>query len=213
MNSDFNLNWELYPGNRRSLYSSVYRAGLHVSNANARRSYLKVRSSPKSSWPVLGLPVPYQGCWLSYPSPSQVGNQFSWISLKRTRNRAGKTTLDPRDTPETNFHYFTEGSDNSWAEDLASVNGVELCASHERAAIAGYLNKRIPVQRRDRARTREAEAWGHHALCINRIVTKEWPCWLWLIANSCLRVSQCNLRVDASVFPFLATLSSIDLYD
>jgi choline dehydrogenase len=122
-----------------------------------------------------------------------------------TRNRAGTVKLrsaDPRDTPEINFHYFTEGSDIE-GEDLASVvNGVEF-VRRINAHIADISQEVIPGStvrsREEIIKFAEAEAWGHHASCTNKIGPKNDPM---AVVDSEFRHGTRNLRVvDASVFP------------
>jgi choline dehydrogenase len=136
-----------------------------------------------------------------------VENQFSWTVLKaHTRNRAGTVKLrsaDPRDTPEINFHYFTEGSDIE-GEDLESViKGVEF-VRRMNAHIADISQEVIPGakvrSREEIIKFIESEAWGHHASCSNKMGALNDPIAV-VDSEFCVRGVR-NLRVvDASVFP------------
>ncbi|NJR19303.1 MAG: hypothetical protein HC785_28880 [Calothrix sp. CSU_2_0] len=158
---------------------------------------------------IFGLPVPYQGYYPGWSKPlSEIKNLFSWTVLKaHTRNRAGTVKLrssDPRDTPEINFHYFTEGNDTE-GEDMASViSGVEFVRNMNKRIADISEGEVIPgskVQSREEiTKFVEAEAWGHHASCTNKIGPKSDPM---AVVDSEFRVHGTrNLRiVDASVFP------------
>jgi choline dehydrogenase len=124
-----------------------------------------------------------------------------------TNNSAGTVTLrsaDPLDTPDINFHYFTEGNDKS-GDDLESVvTGVEFV----RNMMEGYKDlvaeEEVPgTQVRTREQIREFikdEAWGHHASCTCKIGTDKDPM---AVLDGDFRVRGVRkLRVvDASAFP------------
>ena len=211
MDSDFTLTDDCTPGEPSDPCFADWEKGEGIYTNNATFGGHIRKSDPQRRVPdlfIFGLPVPYQGYYPGWSKPlSQVKNQFSWTVLKaHTRNRAGNVKLrssDPRDTPEINFHYFTEGSDIE-GEDLESViNGVEFVRRmNER--IADISKEVIPgpkVQSREEMiKFVEAEAWGHHASCTNKIGPKKDPM---AVVDSEFRVHGTqNLRVvDASVFP------------
>ncbi|MBD2308755.1 GMC family oxidoreductase [Chroococcidiopsis sp. FACHB-1243] len=211
MNSDFNLTQNCTPGKPSDPCMAQFEQGKGIYTNNATFAGHIRKSDPARPVPdlfIFGLPVPYQGYYPGWSKPlSKVENQFSWTVLKaHTRNRAGTVKLrssDPRDTPEINFHYFTEGSDIE-GEDLASVvNGVEF-VRRMNAHIADISKEVIPGStvrsREEIGKFAEAEAWGHHASCTNKIGPKSDPM---AVVDSEFRVHGVrNLRVvDASVFP------------
>ncbi|WP_298913856.1 GMC family oxidoreductase [uncultured Nostoc sp.] len=211
MNSDFTLAQDCTPGQPSDPCFAEWKQGQGIYTSNATFGGHIRKSDPARPVPdlfIFGLPVPYKGYYPGWFVPlSQVKNQFSWTILKaHTRNRAGNVKLrssDPRDTPEINFHYFTEGNDIE-GEDLASVvNGVKF-VRRMNAHIAHISQEVIPgptVQSRDEIiKFVEAEAWGHHASCSNKMGPKNDPM---AVVDSEFRVHGThNLRiVDASVFP------------
>lgn len=211
MNSDFNFTENCTPGKPSDPCMAQFEQGKGVYTSNATFAGHIRKSNPARPVPdlfIFGLPVPYQGYYPGWSKPlSKVGNQFSWTVLKaHTRNRAGSVKLrssDPRDTPEINFHYFTEGNDIE-GEDLESViNGVEF-VRRMNSHIADISQEVFPgptVQSREEIiKFVEAEAWGHHASCSNKMGQKNDPM---AVVDSEFRVHGTqNLRVvDASVFP------------
>ncbi len=211
MNSDFNLTNNCTPGIPSDPCMAQFEQGTGVYTSNATFAGHIRKSDPARPVPdlfIFGLPVPYQGYYPGWSKPlSKVENQFSWTVLKaHTRNRAGTVKLrsaDPRDTPEINFHYFTEGSDIE-GEDLESViKGVEF-VRRMNAHIADISKEVIPGStvrsREEIINFVESEAWGHHASCSNKMGTLNDPM---AVVDSKFRVRGVrNLRVvDASVFP------------
>ncbi len=136
-------------------------------------------------------------------------NYLTWAMLKaHTNNRAGEVTLrsaDPRDTPQVNFHYFDEGTQDH-GEDLDSVvDGIRfvrrLTAKLKQQGL--IAEETLPGEHlqsdeelRDYARY---YAWGHHASCSCAIGPREQNG----VLDSSFRVHGTEgLRVvDASVFP------------
>ncbi|MEQ1516785.1 MAG: GMC family oxidoreductase [Usitatibacteraceae bacterium] len=136
-------------------------------------------------------------------------NYLTWAVLKaHTNNRKGEVTLrstDPRDTPEINFHYFGEGTNDN-AEDLDSVvEGIKyvrrtmgplkranLVAEEELPGAAVQTDDQLRQFVRD-------NAWGHHASCTCPIG----PAASGGVLSPDFRVhGTSRLRVvDASVFP------------
>ncbi|HEX5759633.1 MAG TPA: GMC family oxidoreductase [Thermoanaerobaculia bacterium] len=136
-------------------------------------------------------------------------NYFTWCVLKaHTNNTAGTVRLrsaDPRDVPQIDFHYFTEGND-SRGEDLKSlVEGIKfarqmtaplkregLIAEEELPGEALQTDEELGQFVKD-------QAWGHHASCTCSIGDRAKGG----VVNSCFEVHGTKgLRiVDASVFP------------
>jgi choline dehydrogenase len=211
MNSDFNLTQNCTPGEPSDPCMADFEQGKGVYTSNATFAGHIRKSDPARPVPdlfIFGLPVPYQGYYPGWSKPlSKVENQFSWTVLKaHTRNRAGTVKLrsaDPRDTPDINFHYFSEGSDKD-GEDLESVvNGVEF-VRRMNSHISDISQEVIPGptvrSREEIGKFAEGEAWGHHASCTNKIGLKSDPM---AVVDSEFRVHGVrHLRVvDASVFP------------
>lgn len=211
MNSDFNLTKNCTPGKPSDPCMAQFEQGTGVYTSNATFAGHIRKSDPArpvADLFIFGLPVPYQGYYPGWSKPlSKVENQFSWTVLKaHTRNRAGTVKLrsaDPRDTPEINFHYFTEGSDIE-GEDLESViKGVEF-VRRMNAHIADISQEVIPGakvrSREEIIKFVESEAWGHHASCSNKMGALNDPIAV-VDSEFCVRGVR-NLRVvDASVFP------------
>lgn len=211
MNSDITLTQDCTPGQPSDPCMAQFEQGQGIYTNNAVFGGHIRKSDPARPVPdlfIFGLPVPYQGYYPGWSEPlSKVGNQFSWTVLKaQTRNRAGSVKLrssDPRDTPEINFHYFTEGSDIE-GEDLESViKGVEFVRrmNEHIADISKEVSPGPTVKSREEMiKFVEAQAWGHHASCSNKIGPKSDPM---AVVDSEFRVHGTrNLRiVDASVFP------------
>jgi choline dehydrogenase-like flavoprotein len=187
------------------------RSGVYTTNG----SVLAVirRSFPERSLPdlfcfaLLGL---FGGYFPGYSAKAVARpNYLTWAILKgHTENRAGTITLrsiDPRDPPLINFHYFEEGSDTAETDLAAVVEGIRfvrkltaplreagLLAEEEQPGAALVSDDDLRSFVRDRA-------WGHHASCTCAIGPRE----LGGVLDSAFRVYGTEgLRVvDASVFP------------
>lgn len=132
---------------------------------------------------------------------------LTWAVLKaHTNNTAGYVRLksaDPRERPEINFKYFSEGNDTSGKDLDAVVAGVKFVRdiSKNNSAIKGEVVPGPAVQTDAQIRQFvEDNAWGHHASCTNPMGKPEDPK---AVVDSNFRVIGVdNLRiVDASVFP------------
>ena len=136
-------------------------------------------------------------------------NYLTWAILKaHTNNRQGEVTLrsaDPRDTPDVNFHYFNEGT-NDGNEDLDSVvEGIKYVRKTMAPLIGSKLvaEEELPgagVQSDEQLRQFVRDnAWGHHASCTCPIG----PAASGGVLSADFRVhGTSGLRVvDASVFP------------
>ena len=209
--------WNVLEGVTFSRNDAAYRAwaerreGLYTSNGAVLAAILKSR--PERALPdlfcfaLLGL---FGGYFPDYSSLAVTKpNYLTWAILKaHTQNRAGEVVLrsvDPRDTPLINFHYFEEGSDRA-GEDLDSVvAGIRfvrrltaklkadgLIAEEEQPGDARQSDDEL----RDYVRT---TAWGHHASCTCPIGPRDGGG----VLGSDFRVHGTEgLRVvDASVFP------------
>ena len=158
---------------------------------------------------VFGVAGKFRGYFPGYSDAFlKYKNYFTWAILKaHTHNSAGTVKLrsgDPRDVPDINFHYFSEGNDES-GDDLESVvEGVQFV----RSVMARYEHlieeEETPgaqLQTRDQIREFvKNEAWGHHASCTCKIGSDHDPMAV-LDSNFRVRGTK-NLRVvDASVFP------------
>jgi len=151
---------------------------------------------------LLGL---FRGYFPGYSNlfPSSL-NYLTWAILKaHTQNRAGEVklrSLDPRDTPDVNFHYFEEGSDTAGEDLQAVVDGIKFARTMtKKLCDQGVIaEEELPgpnVQTDDELRAFvRNNAWGHHASCtcpIGTVLTTDFK----VKGIDGLRV------VDASVFP------------
>ena len=136
-------------------------------------------------------------------------NYLTWAVLKaHTNNRAGEVTLrsaDPRETPQVNFRYFEEGTEDG-GEDLDSVvDGIRFVRKmtaklKQQGLIAAEELPGDHLQSDDELRDyARYNAWGHHASCSCAIGPREQNG----VLDSGFRVhGTTGLRVvDASVFP------------
>jgi choline dehydrogenase len=134
-------------------------------------------------------------------------NFLTWAVLKaHTNNSSGSVRLksaDPRDRPEINFRYFSEGNDASGQDLDAVVAGVRFARdiSKHNQAIKQEVVPGAAVQSDDEIRQFvQDNAWGHHASCTNPMGRPDDKN---AVVDSNFRVIGVqNLRVvDASVFP------------
>jgi choline dehydrogenase len=157
---------------------------------------------------IFGLAGFFKGYFPGYSRETERTKNFlTWAILKaHTNNRAGTVRLrsaNPRDRPDINFHYFSEGDDASGDDLKALVEGVRFVRSISKhnSAIQEEL---LPG---DGARTDaevrkfiEDNAWGHHASCSNPMGRPDDEN---AVVDSKFRVigTQGLRIVDASVFP------------
>jgi choline dehydrogenase-like flavoprotein len=186
------------------------REGLYTSNGAVLG--LITRSSPERPEPdlfIFGLPGFFKGYFPGYSVKlEEKRDVFTWSILKaHTENTGGSVRLqsiDPRDPPEINFHYFDDGTDYGQSDLESVLQGVkivrELC---DRIKSLGR-EEIVPgtkVDSDDEVREWiKKEAWGHHASCTCKIGADNDP---GAVLDSKFRVrGVSNLRVvDASVFP------------
>ena len=158
---------------------------------------------------IFGLPGTFKGYEPGYSAKfERYRDRFTWAILKaHTNNTAGRVSLrsnNPLDTPQVEFHYFTEGNDEKQADLDAVVNGVLFVRDMNKHLGALIGDEEWPGEL---ANTPEKlrqfiqnEAWGHHASCTNKIGADNDPM---AVLDSRFRVRNTQgLRVvDASVFP------------
>jgi choline dehydrogenase-like flavoprotein len=180
--------------------------GLYGSNGAA---LTVTRRSSKSAGDLdlfmMGMLVKFKGYYTGYADKLwRDGNGLTWCVLKgHTHNRSGTVTLrsaDPRQAPQIDFNYFTEGGE---ADLAALVEAVEIA----RAITAPLRERGIAIEELPGSDVQGAalaqwirdNAWGHHASCTCAIGARE----AGGVVDSDFRVHGVNgLRVvDASVFP------------
>jgi choline dehydrogenase len=169
------------------------------------------KEKPEPDLYIFGLPGYFKGYVPGYSQQfERYHNRFTWCILKaHTNNTAGRVTLrsaNPADTPRIEFHYFSEGNDQTGADLDSVVQGVEFVrAMNRRLQTLGLIkNELIPGPAGDTPeKLREFiqnEAWGHHASCTSKIGADNDAM---AVLDSRFRVRGTKgLRVvDASVFP------------
>ena len=187
------------------------RGGMYVSSgatiAVAQRSHPR---APDPDLFAMALPTRFEGYFPGYSKwLREHPDYLSWAVLKaHTRNRAGTVRLrsaDARDTPEIDFHYFSEADDPQGEDLRAVIDGIRFV----RRAMAPLVRsgtvsaEQSPGAAADTdealARYVRDNAWGHHASCSCAIGAPEQGG----VVDSRLRVHGTHgLRVvDASVFP------------
>jgi choline dehydrogenase-like flavoprotein len=209
--------WEVLAGARFAKGDPQYekwasaKTGVYATNGGVLT--VVRRSKPEQNLPdlfFLGLVGRFEGYFPKYSDLiARHHDYLSWVVLKaHTINSAGTVTLrsgDPRDTPQINFRYFEEGSDEA-GEDLESVvQGVKFARK-----ITADLKKRGMIVEetlpgKDCDTDEELKnfvrnnAWGHHASCTCPIGPRDKGG----VVSSDFRVhgTQGLRVVDASVFP------------
>jgi choline dehydrogenase len=209
--------WEVLRGARFGKGDPQYEkwasAGKGVYTTNGGVLTVVKKSKPERKVPdlfFLGLVGRFEGYFPKYSElMAQHHDYLSWVVLKaHTVNSAGRVTLrsaDPHDTPQINFRYFTEGSDET-GEDLESVvEGVKFVRKMTGNLVEGGLIVEETLPGKE-CRTDEDlrtfvrnNAWGHHASCTCPIGPREKGG----VLSSDFRVhgTQGLRVVDASVFP------------
>ncbi|SEN00305.1 choline dehydrogenase [Nitrosospira multiformis] len=199
------------PGEAPDSQFSQWLQGVGPYTTNGATIALMKRSFPERPDPdlfIFGLIGDFRGYYPGYANNiARTENAFTWAILKgHTANTAGRVTLrsaDPRDVPDINFHYFSEGTNAG--EDMESlVAGVETVRNIIRLSSDVIEEEVLPgpevKSREDIRRFIENQAWGHHASCTCKMGAATDPM---AVVDSRFRVyGTRNLRiVDASVFP------------
>jgi len=182
---------------------------------NANYAFRIAKSRPDLELPdlfIAGQATQFDGFFPGY-SQMTLGQTWTWLILKvHTKNTAGTVTLrstDPRRMPEINFHYFKEGNNDTYPDDLnAALEGVKLARSYvncPQAAqhVAAELHPGPGVETDDEIRKYiQDEAWGHHASCTAKIGADDDPM---AVLDSSFRVRGVKrLRVvDACALPHI----------
>ncbi|MCA9064024.1 MAG: GMC family oxidoreductase N-terminal domain-containing protein [Planctomycetaceae bacterium] len=186
--------------------------GLYASNGGVLAIFKRSRPDlVKPDLFIFGVPLKFRGYEVGY-TKNPDHQHFSWIVLKsHTKNRDGVVrlrSLDPRDTPEINFHYFHETGDPGNSEndpDLAAllhgVHFVRGILQHAGKIVKSEVSPGATYQ--DDTSLKKwirQEAWGHHACGTCRMGSDDDPM---AVLDSHLRVRNVDgLRVvDASIFP------------
>ncbi len=139
------------------------------------------RSKPDLAQPdlfIFGVPIPFPGYKIGYSDVGSKHKYFTWAILKaHTRNHGGTVQLrsvDPRDTPLINFHYFNEldrpGKSMEDPDLLAVLDGVKFVRGITGHAWWVVRKEFYPgseaVPTGDDAKIKDwilRDAWGHHA--------------------------------------------------
>jgi choline dehydrogenase len=158
---------------------------------------------------IFGLPGTFKGYVPGYSASfERYRDRFTWAILKaHTNNTAGRVTLrskSPLDTPQVEFHYFSEGNDEKQADLDAVMNGVSFVRDMNQHLGALIAEEEWPGSLGDTPEKLrqfiQNEAWGHHASCTNKIGADNDPMAV-LDSRFKVRNTQGLRVVDASVFP------------
>jgi choline dehydrogenase len=202
------------PGEQPDPCFTAWQSGKGVYTTNGAALAVVLKSSQTQPDPdlfIFGLPANFQGYYPGYSDDLERNrNYFTWAILKaHTLNTAGTVRLrsaNPRDVPEINFHYFTEGSDTEGNDLEAVVTGVEF-ARHVMGHTGSWVKREIcpgpeVTTRQQVAAYVKDRAWGHHASCTCKMGPRTDPT---AVVDSHFQVHGTkNLRVvDASVFPHI----------
>jgi choline dehydrogenase len=158
---------------------------------------------------IFGLPGTFKGYKPGYSASfERYRDRFTWAILKaHTNNTAGRVSLrsnSPLDTPQVEFHYFSEGNDEKQADLDDVMNGVAFVRDMNKHLGALIADEEWPGELGDTPEKLrqfiQDEAWGHHASCTNKIGADDDPLAV-LDSRFCVRNTQGLRVVDASVFP------------
>jgi choline dehydrogenase len=134
--------------------------------------------------------------------------RYTWACLKgHTRNQAGTVTLrtgNPWDTPDIDFRYFDEGTDDGGKDLQAMTEGVDMIRQMNDHAsgvlgLFGDVAEETPGADVASATFVKDNAWGHHASCTCPIGDEQKG---GVLDTNFVVHGTSNLRVvDACVFP------------
>jgi choline dehydrogenase len=193
-------------------YFKMWEQGGGVYASNGALIGIIKKSTPDKPEPdlyIFGLPGFFKGYQPGYSKEfERFHNRFTWAILKaHTNNNAGAVSLrskDPRDTPQVEFHYFSEGNDTKGEDLQAVVEGVNFVRKMNKSLSPLIGQEEVPGNQGDTPEKLrqfiQNEAWGHHASCTNKIGADN--------DNMAVLDSRFQVRgtkglrvVDASVFP------------
>lgn len=190
--------------------------GLYATNGAILGLFKRSRPDlPQPDLFIFGAPLPFRGYSVNYSAVGDTHDQFSWVILKaHTRNNGGTVRLrgiDPRDTPDINFHYFNElsrpGESANDPDLLAILEGVKFVRGITRRAGRAVRDEihpgRAVAPEGDDEKIKKwilRDAWGHHACGTCRMGPDGDEL---AVLDSRFRVRKvAGLRVvDASIFP------------
>lgn len=199
-------------------------------------SWIK-RSSKDKKTPdlnIFGLPGAFYGYKPNWSKEAYNSKYFSWAVLKgHTKNIAGYVALksdDFRDTPEINFRYFFDGTQEGAEQDLndvlagvkaaraindnvddpsflqQSLNTINNLISKPNGPLQPIIEKEVYPSKNvqsdeDLKKWIQKEAWGHHASCSNRMGNFNNDPYAVVDSKFKVRDTEGLRVVDASVFP------------
>ena len=205
--------WKVYRGARFEVGDRLYRQwqrGRGVYTTNGAVLTLFRRSSPEAPLPDLfcmALLAHFRGYRPGYSATiARDLNYLTWVVLKaHTANRSGVVTLrsgDPRDPPNINFNYFSEGGDDdvrAVVEGIRYVRRVTESLKQKNLLDREELPGAEVTSDDDLAKFVRSHAWGHHACGTCAIGPRDRG---GVLAGDFTVHGTHNLRVvDASVFP------------
>jgi choline dehydrogenase-like flavoprotein len=204
--------WKVYRGARFEAGDRLYRQwrrGRGVYKTNGAVLTLFRRSSPEAPLPDLfcmALLAHFRGYRPGYSATvARDLNYLTWVVLKaHTCNRSGTVVLrssDPRDPPNINFNYFSDGDDDVRAvvEGIRYVRRVTEALKQKNLLDREELPGADVTSDGDLAQFVRSHAWGHLACGTCAIGSRDRG---GVLASDFTVHGTRHLRVvDASVFP------------
>ena len=147
--------------------------------------------SPDPDLFIFGVPAAFRGYYWGWSKEllrrlkgdkADVANLWSWVILKAyTRNNRGTVRLrsaDPFDTPDINFHSFSEGPPE-FVEDVDALCGAVKAIRAINCTVKTFKNEVQPGSSRPNDSPAlvnwvQDEAWGHHACGTCRMGFDKW---------------------------------------